>query len=42
MNFEVFNTEQEASARETELKSQGAFVIMAFNGHVWTIKWRER
>jgi len=41
MNFEVFNTEQEASDREDELKSQGAVVIKNFNGHVWTIKWRE-
>jgi hypothetical protein len=42
MNFEVFNTEQEARAREKELIGLGAFVIMDFNGHVWTIKWRER
>jgi len=42
MNFEVFNTEQEAKSREDELKAQGAFVIMAFNGRVYTLKWKER
>lgn len=41
MNFEVYQTEQEARDRAFVLhKTEAEEVIVAFNGNVWTVKWR--
>ena len=41
MSFEVFATEEKMKARAAELRSQGATqIIEAFNGSMFTIKWR--
>lgn len=41
MSFEVFATEKEMKSRVVELRSQGATqIIEAFNGSMYTIKWR--